>query len=200
MESLLLDSAFTALVLIDLQHGVAGRQTAPHSPADVIANAIRLADRFRELGSTVVLVRVAFTADGKDMLRPPVDSPMNFRPSDLPSNWSELVPQIGPRAGDLVITKHQWGAFYGTELDLQLRRRNIRGFVIGGIATNMGVESTARDGWERGYQITFAEDAMTSMSAELHAFAVENIFPRLGRVRSTKEILSALSGGEPASS
>jgi nicotinamidase-related amidase len=192
MESLLFDSKSTALVLIDLQHGVAGRQTAPHSPADVIANAARLADRFRELGSTVVLVRVAFSADGKDMLHPPVDSPMQFRPSDLPSNWAELVPQIGPRPGDLVITKHQWGAFYGTELDLQLRRRNIRGFVIGGIATNMGVESTARDGWERGYQIVFAEDAMSSMSADLHGFAVTNIFPRLGRVRSTKEILAAL--------
>jgi nicotinamidase-related amidase len=92
-----------------------------------------------------------------------------------------------------VITKRQWGAFYGTELDLQLRRRGIRTIVIGGIATNFGVESTARDAFERGYEQVFAEDAMSSVSAEAHRFAVSVVFPRIGRVRSTDEILQALA-------
>ncbi|HXD01092.1 MAG TPA: isochorismatase family protein, partial [Verrucomicrobiae bacterium] len=103
------------------------------------------------------------------------------------------VPEIGPRAGDLLITKHQWGAFYGTELDLQLRRRAVQTIVLGGIATNFGVESTARDAYERGYHQIFAEDAMTSVSAEAHEFVVKNIFPRLGQVRSTNDVLSALA-------
>jgi len=109
-----------------------------------------------------------------------------------PPDWSQLVPEIGPRDGDILITKHQWGAFYGTELDLQLRRRGVRTIVLCGIATNFGVESTARDGWERGYAIVFAEDAMTGLAAEAHQFAISTIFPRLGRVRSTDQILSAI--------
>ncbi len=93
----------------------------------------------------------------------------------------------------MVILKRQWGAFYGTDLNLQLRRRGLTVIVICGIATEFGVESTARDAYERGYEMIFAEDAMTGLSAESHANAVERIFPRLGRVHSTDEIIAALA-------
>jgi nicotinamidase-related amidase len=180
------------LILIDLQQGIVGRETAPHSAAKVVANAVQLANRFRELSATVVLVHVKFAADWKDALRTPVDSSFAMNPAQMPANWAQIVPEVGPKPGDLVIAKHQWGAFYGTELDLQLRRRGVKGFVIGGIATNFGVESTARDGWERNYEIVFAEDAMAGMTAEAHQFAVSTIFPRLGRVRSTAEVLAGM--------
>jgi nicotinamidase-related amidase len=192
MEPIVLDAKSTALVLIDLQQGIVGRDTAPHPAAKVLANAVRLADRFRQLAAMVVLVRVSFSADGRDVLAAPVDSPFTVRPGQMPPNWSEISPELGPRTGDLIITKHQWGAFYGTEMDLQLRRRRVRSIVLGGIATNFGVESTARDAWERSYELIFAEDAMAGMSAEAHQFAVSNIFPRLGRIRSTEEILKAV--------
>ena len=190
MNDLTLDPRSTALVVIDLQRGIVARQCGPHAATDVVARSARIADRFRELGAMVVLVNVAFAADKRDMLTPPVDSPNP--PAQLPPHWSHLVEEIGPREGDLLITKHQWGAFYGTELDLQLRRRGIRTIVLCGIATNFGVESTARDGWERGYAIIFAEDAMSGLTAEAHQFAIGTIFPRLGRMRSTDEILLSL--------
>jgi nicotinamidase-related amidase len=88
--------------------------------------------------------------------------------------------------------KHQWGAFYGTDLDLQLRRRSIDTILIGGIATNFGVESTARDAWERTYKVVFIEDMMTSFSTEAHQFSISTVFPRLGRVRSSEQVLAAL--------
>ncbi len=187
MNPLTIEPRTTALVLVDLQQSVVALPLAPRPAAEVIANAARLLERFRLLGSTVVLVRVAFL-DGRDRLDLPTDTPSSARlgPSDL-------VPEVGPRPGDIVITKRQWGAFYGTELDLQLRRRGVRTIVIGGIATNMGVESTARDAYERGYAQVFAEDAMSSLNAEAHRFAVSVIFPRIGRVRSTDEILQALA-------
>src|ERR1041384_346787 len=103
-------------------------------------------------------------------------------------DFGAFVPELERPPTDVVITKHQWGAFYGTELDLQLRRRGVRTIVLCGIATNFGVESTARDGWERNYAIVFAEDAMAGVSAEAHQFAISTIFPRIGRVRSTEEI------------
>lgn len=192
MDAITLDPKTTALILIDLQQGIVGRPTGPHAAAQVVANSAKLANRFRELSSLVVLVHVKFAPDFKDAVRLPVDAPFVMRPDQMPANWTEFVPEIAPKPGDLVIAKHQWGAFYGTELDLQFRRRGIKGFVIGGIATNFGVESTARDAWERNYAMVFAEDAMASVSAEAHHFAVGTIFPRLGRVRATADILAAL--------
>jgi nicotinamidase-related amidase len=150
-----------------------------------------LAARFRALGAPVVLVRVSFAADGADALRSPVDAPRAG--ATRPAGWDEIVPQLGPATGDVLVTKRNWGAFYGTDLDLQLRRRGVRTVVLGGIATNFGVESTARDAFERSYALVFAEDATSGLTAEAHDFAIRNIFPRLGRVRSTEEILSALA-------
>jgi nicotinamidase-related amidase len=66
--------------------------------------------------------------------------------------------------------------------------------VLAGIATNMGVESTARAAHDQGYELVFAEDAMSSMSAEFHQFPVQNIFPIMGRVRGSAEIIEALKG------
>ncbi len=100
------------------------------------------------------------------------------------------MPELDAQPCDLRITKRQWGAFYGTELDLQLRRRGIRTIVLAGIATNIGVESTARDAFERGYNQVLVEDAMASMAAEMHDFAVQSIFPMIGLVRSTEEVLA----------
>jgi nicotinamidase-related amidase len=188
-----IDPLKAALVLIDLQQGVVGRPFAPRSGPEVVQNASRLAARFRAVGATVVLVRVAFQPDFKDFLNVPSDAPMQMNPSALPSNWADLVPEIGTSPGDLIITKRQWGAFHGTELDLQLRRRGVRTIVLGGISTNIGVESTARSAYEHGYAQIFVEDAMASNSAEAHEFAIKNIFPRIGNVRSTDEVLSAIA-------
>ena len=191
MTDLMLDARTTALVVVDLQRGIVSRAVAPHASSDVIARSARVADALRGAGGRVVLVRVASAADEGDRLHPPVDAAMP--PGAPPPGWSDLVPELGPRDGDVVVTKHQWGAFYGTELELQLRRRGIRTLLMCGISTNFGVESTARDGWERGFELVFIEDAMAGMSAEAHAFAVGTIFPRIGRVRSTDDVLAALT-------
>jgi nicotinamidase-related amidase len=189
-EALLLDPKQTALVLIDLQKGILQRQTAPHSASDVLARSVRLADRFRATGGPVVLVHVSYSADGGDRLTQPTDAPALA--SAMEPGWDELSPALGRGPRDIVVTKRQWGAFYGTQLDLQLRRRGIRTIVIGGIATNFGVESTARDAYEHGYALVFVEDAMAGLSEEAHAFAIKTIFPRIGRIRSTEAVLNAM--------
>jgi nicotinamidase-related amidase len=182
-----LDPKVTALVLIDLQRGIVGRQAAPHAAADVVRNGVRLADALRARGGLVVFVRVKIS----EVLSLPVDAPTP-RPAHVPPEASELVPELNVQTGDVVVTKRQWGAFYGTDLEQQLRRRQIRTLVMGGIATNIGVESTARAAHDRGYELVFAEDAMSSVSAEAHQFALSTIFPRMGRVRSTEQVLAAI--------
>jgi nicotinamidase-related amidase len=190
MTSLQFDPKSTALVLIDLQHGIVGRPLAPHSAADAIARAAQLAAALRAKGGTVAYVRV----DVAQVLHLPVDAPTRDPSAPPPpAIASEIVPESGRQPTDLLITKRQWGAFYGTELDQQLRRRRIRTIMLGGVATNFGVESTARAAFDRGYELIFVDDAMSSVSATAHEFAVQNIFPRMGRVRKTEQVLEALA-------
>src|ERR1700678_1421654 len=182
-----LPTASTALILIDLQKGIVARQFAPYSGEAVLAKGKELARRFRVAKAPVVLVNVAFAPDLSAPPRARVERPMQAPPGGFPEDWSELADGL-TEASDLRVTKRQWGAFYGTDLDLKLRRRGVTTVVIGGIATNMGVESTARAAHEPGYAVVLAEDAATTFSAEMHAFAFEHIFPHLGRVAKADEI------------
>ncbi|HLX11161.1 MAG TPA: hydrolase [Thermoanaerobaculia bacterium] len=183
-----LEPAATALVLIDLQHGVVARQTAPRPATEVVHACSRLVAAAHHLGVLVVKVRVTFAPDRANALRQDVDQGL---PPAPPPGWDELVEEMQPAEGEVVVTKRQWGAFYGTNLDLELRRRGRRTLVLGGISTNFGVESTARDAWERNYQLILVEDAMAALDAEAHRFAVTRIFPRLGRVCTVADVLAA---------
>jgi nicotinamidase-related amidase len=187
-----IDKTKTALVVIDLQKGIASMKALPHDSKTVIANAAKLAQAFRKSQMPVFLVRVSTSADGKDRLVPVIDGESPWGNRQMPADWSEIVSEMGPEINDFIITKKQWGAFYGTELDLQLRRRQIETIVLCGIATNVGVESTARFAFEYGYQQIFAEDAMAGRSAEEHENSVKTVFARIGRVRKTEEILAGL--------
>ncbi len=190
MQDFIIEHKSTALILIDLQKGIVARDTRPHTSEKVIKNSKTIADKCRTLGIPVFPVHVTFSPNGADRLSPVTDAtPLG---GHYPADFDQIVPEIGPKQGDFVITKRQWGAFYGTGLDLQLRRRGIKTIILGGISTNFGVESTARDAYERGYDQIFVEDAMAGLSDGAHEFVIKNIFPRIGRVRSTDDVLKAL--------
>jgi nicotinamidase-related amidase len=176
----------TALVLIDLQRVVLSMPVAPHPAAQIYERSMRLAQRFRAAGALVVRVRVSFSRDALDVPRAPVDQPPPFNFASLSPGWDEFPDP--PDSADLVITKRHWGAFYGTELDLQLRRRDVRCIVLGGIATNIGVESTARNAAEHGYELVIPEDLCSAVSTEMHAFSFKYILPRLARVTTAEAI------------
>jgi nicotinamidase-related amidase len=182
-----LDAQSTALVLIDLQKGILGYALAPITGQELLARGQALAERFRAAGSTVVLVNVAFAADGADMLRQRVDEPSPMPADGFPVGWNEFPPGL-QQPGDLKITKRQWGAFYGTELDLQLRRRGIRTIVLGGVSTQIGVESTARQAYEHGYELLIVKDATTSSVIEGHDMSMKHILPRLARLVTSGDI------------
>jgi nicotinamidase-related amidase len=183
-----IDPRSTALVLIDLQQGILGNVLEPTTAAELMQRALALAERFRAAQSTVVLVNVAFSTNGSDMLRQPVDQPPVIPAGGFPVGWNEFPPGL-MQPGDLKITKRQWGAFYGTELDLQLRRRGIRTLVLGGVATHIGVESTARQAYEHGYELLIVKDATTSFVAEGHEMSMKHILPRLARLVQSGDIV-----------
>ncbi|MFG2881360.1 hydrolase [Streptomyces sp. NPDC048297] len=181
----------TALVVIDLQRGIVGMPTQPHAASDVVARTVELADAFRAHGLPVVLVRVSFAADGADVV--PGRTERQARGLAFPEGWDILVDELTGHPGDVVVTKHNWSAFHGTDLEVQLRRRGITQIVLSGIATSIGVESTARDAYAHGYHVTLATDAMSDSDAEAHRGSVERIFPRLGEGGTTAEILELLA-------
>ncbi len=182
-----LDPRTTALVLIDLQKPIVAMPLSPYSGNEIVSVCRSLAETFRRAGARVVLVNVAFAKDFGDALRTTVDEPFSPPPGGLPEDWAELVDGLA-QPTDLRVTKHQWGAFYGTDLDVQLRRRGIKSIVLGGIATNFGVESTAEQAWERGYEVVVAKDATASRSAEMYAFSIQSILPRISRVTNAANI------------
>jgi nicotinamidase-related amidase len=179
----------TALVVIDLQKGIAAYPCV-HPMAGIIANTARLADAFRAAKLPVVLVTVAISADGADAVRTRTETPMRFRPSA--PDFSELVPELAAKPGDILITKRQPNAFFGTELDLQLRRRGITGIVLTGVSTSSGVDGTARAAYERSYNISFVSDAITDMDAATHEHVMKKVFPKHGEIDTTEKFLSLL--------
>lgn len=190
MENLNLENS--ALVIIDLQKGITQMPTQPYSSHEVITNCARLAEAYRKKGMPVFLVHV--NPGEKDRLRVITDETIGGRrnSSEIPKDWADFVPGLNKQASDIIISKKQWGAFYGTELDLQLRRRKIDTIVLCGIATNYGVESTARFAYEYGYNQVFPEDAMSSISKEAHDATVNFSLKRMGRVRKTQDVLENL--------
>jgi nicotinamidase-related amidase len=180
----------TALVVIDMQKGILAMPTV-HPTAGVLAKAVQLVDGFRAKRRPVVLVRVGFSPSGDDALKSRTQAaPVS---GVRPANFFEYADELCADAErDILVHKRQWGAFYGTDLDLQLRRRGVTNVVLCGIATSIGVESTARDAWERGYNLTFAADAMTDLAEDGHDRALRVIFPRIGEIGTVDEILALL--------
>ena len=179
----------TALILIDLQKGVLHSRPIK-ALNEVLENAAKLVDAFHKAGLPVVLVNV----------NPAKATWMNVRKDAkqqqaLPTaeGWLDIVPEIKSQPGDIFITKHTWGAFYETALDEELKKRNVTGIVLGGVSTSIGVEGTARGASERGYNITFAKDAMTDMFDEAHEHSLKYIFPRIGETGETKDVIEMLS-------
>jgi nicotinamidase-related amidase len=173
----------TALVLIDLQKGIVAM--AAGRPLDnVVKNGAALASAFRARDLPVVLVNVAGVAPGR------TESPRMS--GEFPPEWTELVPELNAQSSDIKITKRTWGAFYDTPLDEKLKERGVTNIVLGGVSTSVGVETTARQAFERGYNVTLAIDAMTDLSDEAHENSVKRIFPRLGQTGSTQDVLSKL--------
>lgn len=190
MTALTIDPATTALVLIDLQRGIVSGILAPNKSNDVVSRAAALATAFRSRGALVVLVHVDPGANGELFPRPQADNPRP--PFTITPEWTELVPELDRQPTDVVVTKHQPNAFYCTDLAVHLTRRGIRTIVLAGIATNLGVESTARAAFERGYEQVFASDAMTARAEVLHTHTVMHILPTMGRVRTVAEVVAAL--------
>lgn len=173
----------TALIVVDLQKGIVGLPLL--HPIDPIVERTRaLLDAFRRRKLPVVLVNVTGGAPGR------TEQPRRTEP--FPDGWADLIPELDPQPDDIRVTKRTWGAFASTDLAARLKARGVTQVVVTGVATATGVESTARQAYELGLNVTLATDAMTDLRAEAHAYSIANVFPRLGETGTTDAIIAQL--------
>ncbi len=172
-----------ALIVIDLQKGIVAVPTV-RPAGEIIGRAAQLARAFRERNLPVVLVNVTG--------RPPGRTDAGSPTLSVPADWTELVPEL-QHPNDHLVSKQRPGAFIGTSLHDYLRQRGVTQVFITGIATSLGVESTARGAYDHGYNVVLVADAMTDRDADAHRHSVERIFPRIGETDTTENVLKLLS-------
>ena len=174
----------TALIVVDLQRGIVGSPFI-HPIDEIVACTRALLDAFRERGLPVVLVNVAGVAPGRTE-RPP-------HGRSLPAGWTDFIPELDRQPNDIVVTKRTWGAFANTGLADQLKALGVTQVVITGVATATGVEATARQAYEHGFNVTLALDAMTDARAEAHDYSIKAVFPRLGETGTAQDVIDLLA-------
>ncbi len=174
----------TALLVVDLQKGLRGSGFSD-ALSEVAARARALIDAFRAEGLPVVLINVAGTAPGR------TEQPPRLRGA-LPEGFTDFLPELDHRPSDIVVTKRTWGAFASTDLESRLKALGVTQVVVAGVATGTGVEATARQAYELGFNVTLAVDAMTDAKPEAHAYSLSAVFPRLGQTGTTQEIIDLL--------
>jgi nicotinamidase-related amidase len=178
----------TALIVVDLQKGIVNSPTI-HPISGVIERSCALIDAFRQHGLPVVLVNVSGSAPGR------TEQPR--RRATLPEGFTNLIPELNKQPGDIMVTKRTWGAFAGTDLECRLKATGVTQVVVAGVATGTGVEATARQAYELGFNVTLAVDAMTDMRPESHTYSLSHVFPRLGETGTVHEIINLLAKRSP---
>jgi len=172
----------SALIVVDLQAGTLGNAVV--NPAEqVVANATALVDVFRAAGLPVVLASVTGTPAGR--------TAYGVGARAFPAEFSALA--IEPQPGDLVVQRATWDAFAGTDLDAGLGALGVTQVVIVGVATSFGVESTGRRAYDLGYSVVIVTDAISDPRAESHENSVTRVFPALGQLATTPEVLALLA-------
>lgn len=200
-----LDAARTCLLLFDFLEGHVGKDDASRARfAPVVANAARLLEAARQAGAMVAFAHADHRADRATSARTLRDTDNRLRPIDpadpeahkpvITGGTAEarIVGALAPRAGEYLVPKHRWSAFFGTYLDLALRTRGADTLVLTGGSTDVGIAATAFAARDLDYNLVIVSDACTSPEQDNHAQLMTRIFPRMARVRTTAQALAML--------
>jgi ureidoacrylate peracid hydrolase len=128
--------------------------------------------------------------DTDNRLNPlPLDKKPDFRPVVAGGTWeAAVIDELAPREQDYLIPKYRWSAFFQTYLDLALRSRGIDILILAGGSTDVGIASTAFAARDLDYNLVIVRDACTSVEIDNHDQLMNRMFPRMGRVRTAKEV------------
>ncbi|MGO9889225.1 MAG: cysteine hydrolase family protein [Solirubrobacteraceae bacterium] len=190
-----IDPRRAALLVMDYQNGIVDMLGEPEELLSLAADAIAIV---RRAGGHVGYVRVAF--EDADLESIPPTSRMGQRVGSSPNAFRNESPntavhdRVAPEPGDIIVRKVRVGAFSTTDLDAQLREREIDTLILAGISTSGVVLSTVRDAHDRDYRVVVLADATADPQPDVHAFLIERIFPRQADVITVAELDGLLDG------
>ncbi|MGP3639527.1 isochorismatase family protein [Lentilactobacillus hilgardii] len=182
----------TALVTIDLQRGIlTGHHFQPHAGDKTLKASNDIAEALKNTAVLIALVNVNPSTIG--YLRPFEGGRQGLK--RFPDDYSQLLMTIANDETShnvIKVTKHNPGAFFGTDLDLQLRRRGIDTIILTGVVTSNGIYATALDAFQYGYKVIVVEDACTDRDPQLHEIFFDKLLPKIALVSSEELILEEI--------
>lgn len=190
----------TALIIIDVQNDFChenGLNAKFHGnisdSQEIIPKIDTLINEARKLGIKIVFVQTVHTEHTVSKSLKKQRKLNGFRDIVKKGGWGADFYKLLPQEQDVILEKHQYSAFFGTSLDMILKNSDIKSLLLTGVATNVCVDTTARDGFMLDYNITVVKDACASSSKEMHSFAIENIDKWFGQSLDVQDVLNYLN-------
>ncbi|GEA61270.1 isochorismatase family cysteine hydrolase [Vibrio comitans] len=180
-------SKHSALIVIDLQEGIVDK-VPTEIAAPVISNSLALCEAFERAQLPVFIVNVAGRTKGLTDVQQ--RAPQSVQSSSA-TVWGPVIESLSNNPNFKYLTKYSWGAFTNTGLDEQLKNLGITHIYLTGIATSVGVESTARQAFELDYNVVIVEDAVADMDLVCHQHSCEKLFPKMSVLMSSEQIINA---------
>lgn len=201
------DPKHAALLVVDLQNdfchneGLLARQGRDRSMANqMVPRLIRFLSEARQRGLMVVFIRVI----NNQWTLSPIGREHELRLHPETSgivcqegSWGAEFYEVVPQSDECIVTKHRYSAFIDTDLDVILRSKGIKSLIMTGVATNVCVESTARDGFMRDYYVVFVNDCTAATHIEDHEATLRNIQNSFGVVATAEELITAWRSIKP---
>ena len=195
----------TALIVVDMQNefcvegGMFGREGYDIRPVQaMVPRLVNFIDRAREVGLTVIYSQDTYSSENNwylsdvwlEQARRKRKGSYTEYPVCQRNSWgADFYDGIKPLPGEVVVDKHRFSVFADTDLDLILRSKGIRTLIMSGIATNVCVEGTARDGFMKDYYIVFLKDCTATLSEEMHNSTLKNIELFFGEVVDSTDVI-----------
>jgi nicotinamidase-related amidase len=199
-----------ALVVVDMQNDFvrAGAPLEVPEARPTIAVQRRLIAAFRRAGRPVVFTRFLSTTEESLLWNwSPACAPptrccwrghsRHYPDIDASRDCAEVIDELAPEPGDLIVDKYGYGAFHGTGLAYRLRERGIRSLFVTGTVTQICVEETAREAFHEGFLTTIVSDAVSTYAAHLGAATLENFSRKFGWVATSEDVLAQLISPPP---
>lgn len=198
----------TALIVVDMQHDFVAEGAALETPMgrEVLPNIKRLVDEARRTGMRVIYTAHVHRRDGSDMgLFAQIWQAIGEGKCLVDGEpGSDMIPELTPAPDEIVIKKHRYSAFFGTDLDIVLRSEGIDTLAVTGVTTENCCHATAREAMFNGYRVAFLSDATGTVdypdagfgaikAAEIHRVTLGILAVTTAHVMTTNEFLARIA-------
>lgn len=208
-----LDPRRTCLLFFDVSaFFVNGPTLEPEGRSPAAATAVQNWQRqlatARDLGMMVAYAQTENRPDGADYYRRWTDTDLRGTPFAEPGTRisigrhimgtpdAVIIDELAPREEDFVFPKPRWDPFYQTTFELTLRLRGIDMIVVNGGSAEIGITATAYGAQARDFDLVFVSDGITSNHPDCHDLLMRRVFPRIGRVRTTDQVIAMLGAAQ----